>query len=87
MKHGDPYYNYHFKEMVLTGLCCGLTHPVEWVENYSRGIGVKYSEYGTLTEFCDLAIKELYATTFCRNIDEVTMADCNIWINKHYNQR
>lgn len=87
MKIGDEVYNKHFRDMVLEAQCCGLSHPVEWVEGYSRGVGIRYEDIPEIEAFCNLAIKDLYAMTWCVDLDKVSMDDCNNWIDNHYNQK
>ena len=86
MEINDTIYNKHFRLMILQALCCGLNHPVEWIENYDRVIGEKDENINEIEEFCDLTIKELYASMFCINIEKVTMQMCNNWINTYYKQ-
>lgn len=59
MNIGDTTYNNHFRHMLLDALVCGLDHPVEWVENYSRGTCIPDDKVQEVEEFCDLVIKEL----------------------------
>jgi hypothetical protein len=86
MQVGDVKYNEHFRQMVLEAVSAGLEHPVEWFTSYDRGIAVSHESLTEISEFCDLAAKELYACSYCIKQKDVTMINVNHWVDKHYKQ-
>lgn len=88
---GDEKYNELFRHMIIDAMAQGFTHPVEWVENYSRGICQPYSKLDEIDEFCNLAIKELcFWDRYCDrsnfSIDNITQEMINDWKKHHYGQ-
>lgn len=85
MKIGDDVYNNHFRHMILSGYLCGLFHPIEYVENYSRGIGEKYTDLQEIEHFCYFAIKEFYSIDHNCEPEEVTVQMVKDWTEEFYN--
>lgn len=78
---GDSIYNKHFRYMILEGIACGLNHPIEYIINYSRGIGLYYKDMPEMNEFISLVWKEVYSLFFGKEPKENEIQD---WINKYY---
>lgn len=89
MKLGDSKYNKLFREMILTGICCGCIHPVEILINYDRD---PYTCIDLDKEiFKELVGKELcfwdrYSDGSKNSINEITIQEVQDWIDKHYQQ-
>lgn len=82
MEIGDDLYNKHFRCMVQEGLICGLSHPVEWIVNYSRCIGQPYSIMPEIDVFIDLVSKDMFECIYCRAAKDNN--EVSEWIRKYY---
>jgi hypothetical protein len=82
MTTGDATYLKHFHWMVTEGIICGLGHPVEWVTGYERAIGVPYDKIPEITEFCNLAVFELFE--ICNMSKAKDMAEVQAWMDSFY---
>ena len=75
-------YNEHFHAMVIEAICCGLQHPIEWVESYSRAIAKPYDELDEIEEFCWQARREVFEMMNPREPkDDKEVTD---WFNAYY---
>lgn len=77
-------YKQHFYSMVMSAIVCGLRHPVEWVANYERAIGQRYTDIPEIQEFCDQALRELFSCVHLRPAEN--KEEIELWFNAHYNQ-
>lgn len=82
MIRGDAVYNDHFRLMVRDGIACGLSHPIEWLVSYDRGIFVPYAKLTEHQEFCNEVALELFELIHERTPNDPDEIDN--WINDHY---
>ncbi|MEK6881591.1 MAG: hypothetical protein AABY22_18355 [Nanoarchaeota archaeon] len=84
---GGITYNNHFRHMILSGLLAGLTHPIEFIVNYEKGIGEKRENMYEIEKFCSLAIRKFYSVMFCDELEDITEEMCLKWVNTYYNTK
>lgn len=81
----DKEYLLHFHNMVMAGFICGLKFPGEYIESYSRCIGLPYESMQGVTDFIGLFLeRDWFPATFQREPksgDEV-VEEWNKYIDK-----
>jgi hypothetical protein len=71
--------------MILEGVALGLTHPIEWLEHYSRCIAAPYVDFPERSEFINEASKELYEVFNYRVA--ASPEDIYNWMNSYYDRK
>jgi hypothetical protein len=69
-----------FKDVVLTGITCGLHDPREWIRNYDHSLMMlyKYEDIPEIEQELFLIAKELYEATHMT--EEYTNEDIWKWV-------
>lgn len=82
MVRGDAEYNKHYRYMVAGAISCGLTHPIEWITDYSRCLGTDYNDMAAVEEFCQLASYDLYECVVGKATDNPAVIQD--WMEAYY---
>ena len=71
-----------FKDIVLSGLCCGLEHPIEWCVNLGRDMSIPYDKISERDQLIYECLREFFEAEHLRkpaNDEEVRE-----WVERFY---
>lgn len=86
MKRTDPVYLQHFYSVVVGGIVCGLQHPIEWVANHLRSLGLYPPEKtAEIEEACVLMLCEFFEFDHIRPPENG--AEVVQYVNQHYHPK